>query len=72
VIERVEPEYSDEARLASLEGTVQITCEIGEDGSVRDVSVKHGLGLGLDEKAVEAVRKWKFAPGTFDGRPTVL
>jgi TonB family protein len=69
VIERVEPEDTDEARLVSLEGTVQMVCEIGEDGSLRDVSIKQGLGLGLDEKAVEAVRKWKFAPGTFDGRP---
>jgi TonB family protein len=72
VIERVEPEDTDEARLASLEGTVQVLCEIGEDGSLRDVSVKQGLGLGLDEKAVEAVRKWKFAPGTFDGRPIAM
>ena len=72
VIERVEPEYSDEARLVSLEGTVRILCEIGEDGSLRDVSVKQGLGLGLDEKATEAVRKWKFAPGTFDGRPIAM
>jgi TonB family protein len=72
VIERVEPEYSDEARLVSLEGTVQMVCEIGEDGSLRDVSIKQGLGLGLDEKAVEAVRKWKFAPGTFDGRPVAM
>jgi TonB family protein len=72
VIERVDPEYSDEARLTGLAGTVQVVCEIGEDGSVRDVSIKRGLGLGLDEKAVEAVRKWKFAPGTYDGRPIAM
>jgi TonB family protein len=72
VVERVEPEYSDEARLAGLQGTVEMVCAIGDDGSVRDVRIKHGLGLGLDEKAVEAVRKWKFAPGTFDGRPIAM
>jgi TonB family protein len=72
VIERVEPEYTDEARLVSLEGTVRLLCDIGEDGSLRDVTVQQGLGLGLDEKAVEAVRKWKFAPGTFDGRPVAM
>jgi TonB family protein len=72
VIERVEPEDTDEARLVSLQGTVQVVCKIGEDGSLRDVSVKQGLGLGLDERVVEAVRKWKFAPGTFDGRPVAM
>jgi TonB family protein len=72
VIERVEPEDTEEARLASLEGTVQVLCEIGADGSVRDAQVNRGLGLGLDERAVEAVRKWKFAPGTYDGRPVAM
>lgn len=72
VVEEVEPEYSDEARLASLEGTVRVVCEIGQDGSVRDARVKHGLGLGLDERALEAVWKWKFSPGSFDGKPVTM
>jgi TonB family protein len=72
VIERVEPEDTEEARLASLEGTVQVLCEIGADGSVRDAQIHRGLGLGLDERAVEAVRKWKFAPGTYEGRPIAM
>jgi TonB family protein len=71
-IEKIEPKYSDEARLASLEGAVRVRCEIGPDGSVRDVSLKRGLGLGLDERALEAVWKWKFAPGTFDGKPVTM
>ncbi len=61
-VEHPAPEYSDEARRAGLEGTVLISAVIAEDGSVRDPRVMRSLGLGLDEKALEAVTKWKFVP----------
>lgn len=61
------PEYTDEARAAELEGTVWIAAIVGRDGTARDVRVMHGIGLGLDEKAVEAVRKRRFRPGMYEG-----
>jgi TonB family protein len=59
-----DPEYSDEARLAELEGTVVISGGAGEDGNARDLRVSQSLGLGLDEKAIEAVQQWRFKPDT--------
>jgi TonB family protein len=61
-IPRTDPEYSEEARLAGLEGTVYLSGVIAEDGSPRDLKVIRPLGLGLDEKAVEAATQWRFAP----------
>ena len=58
------PEYSAEARLAGLEGTVQIIGTIAEDGTPSDLHVTQPLGLGLDQKALEAVQHWRYAPGT--------
>ena len=61
----VTPVFSKEAERANFKGlgTVQINAVIGVDGRVRNPKVFKGLGLGLDEKAVEAVRQWKFKPG---------
>jgi TonB family protein len=61
-IQKTDPEYSEEARAAGLEGTVTLSGMIGADGFMRDPQVTGPLGLGLDEKAVEAVRQWKFTP----------
>jgi TonB family protein len=69
VIQKSEPEYPDEARVAGLEGTVVVQAVIGEDGVPRDIRVAKSLGLGLDEKAVEAVSTWRFKPGMKDGVP---
>jgi TonB family protein len=57
-------EYSAEARLAGLEGTVQVTGMIAEDGTPHDLRVTQSLGLGLDQKALEAVALRRFAPGS--------
>jgi TonB family protein len=67
-----QPEYSEEARLAKLQGPVMVSVTIGEDGKPRDVRVVRPLGLGLDEAAVAAVSDWQFRPGMKDGKPTVL
>jgi TonB family protein len=64
-----EPEYSEEARAAKYQGTVTLKVTIGPDGMARDIEVTRSLGLGLDEKAAEAVSVWKFKPGTKDGVP---
>jgi TonB family protein len=69
VIFTLEPEYSDEARKAHYQGVVVIVAEIGTDGRPHDLHVVRPLGLGLDEKAVEAVAKWRFRPAIADGAP---
>jgi TonB family protein len=64
-----EPEFSDEARRVKFQGTVTLSAVIGADGRARNIRVARSLGMGLDEKASEAVRTWRFQPGTKDGRP---
>ncbi len=64
-----EPEYSEEARKAKYQGTVVLWVVVGPDGRVRDIRVSRSLGMGLDEKAMEAVRQWRFDPARKDGQP---
>ena len=69
LIHKVEPVYTEEARAAKLEGVVTLQIEIWEDGRPHNIRVQKSLEPGLDEKAIEAVRQWRFAPGTKDGKP---
>ena len=69
VVAKAKPEYSEEARLAKLEGSVLLSLVVGADGHPRDIQVARPLGLGLDESAVENVRAWQFRPGTKGGTP---
>jgi protein TonB len=57
-----EPPYTEDARKAKLQGSVTLRVLIGADGRARLIQVVKGLGLGLDEKASQAVRGWRFAP----------
>ncbi len=68
LITKVEPEYSEEARKAKFSGVVRLAVIIDEHGIPTDIHVTGPLGLGLDEKAVEAVQKWRFRPGMKNGR----
>jgi len=65
---KVEPEYSEEARKNKYQGTVVLAVEVWPDGRAHNLRVVRSLGLGLDEKAIEAVSKWKFVPGKKDGK----
>ncbi len=67
-----EPKYSKQARKAKLEGTVTLSIIVGTDGTPKNIRVTHGLGMGLDEKAVEAVSKWRFRPGQKEGHPVAV
>jgi TonB family protein len=67
-----EPEYSEEGRKARYQGTVLLQVVVGVDGRTRDVRVARSLGMGLDEKALEAVRQWRFDPATQDGQPVAV
>ena len=57
-----DPSYSKEARKKHYEGTVVLWIVIGSDGRVHDLKVARPVGMGLDEKAIEAVKKWRFDP----------
>jgi TonB family protein len=67
-----EPEYSEEARKAKYQGVVILQVVVGEDGRPRDIRIARSLGLGLDEKALDAVRQWQFEPGRMNGRPVAV
>ena len=69
LINKVEPEYSEEARKAKYSGTVLLSIVVDANGTPRDIHVLRPLGLGLDEKAIEAVSKWRFRAGMKGGRP---
>jgi protein TonB len=71
-IYRVEPEYSEEARKAKFQGTVVLSIVIDEHGMPTQFKVVRPLGLGLDEKAIEAVQKWRFKPGYRDGKAVAV
>ncbi len=67
-----DPEYSEEARKAKYQGTVVLWLIVGPDGKPRDIKVARALGMGLDQKAIEAVRNWKFEPAMKDGKPVAV
>ena len=69
LVSKIEPEYSEEARKAKYSGTVLLSIIVDEHGLPRDIKVVRPLGLGLDEKAIEAVSHWRFRPGMKGGRP---
>lgn len=69
ILYREEPEYSEEARRARHQGTVIIEGIVRRDGSVDILGVVRGLGYGLDEKAIEALRNWRFNPALRNGEP---
>ena len=69
VIHRVVPEFTDQARRVKFQGTASIGLIVDAQGNPEDVHVVHPLGMGLDQKAVEAVRQYKFKPAMFQGHP---
>jgi TonB family protein len=69
IIYKLDPEFSEEARKNKWQGTVVLKVIVGVDGKTHEISVLRSLGMGLDEKAIEAARLWRFEPGTKDGQP---
>jgi TonB family protein len=67
-----EPEFSEEARRVKLQGEVTLLGTIGADGLPRNLRVVRSLGMGLDEKALEAVKTWRFEPARMNGRPVAV
>jgi protein TonB len=69
LLREVRASYTDEARRANLNGEVVLEIVVRRDGSVGDVRILQRLGSGLDERAVQAVRQWRFAPARLKGTP---
>lgn len=69
ILYRRDPIYSEDARKAQYEGTVVLEAIVHRDGSVEILRVIRGLGLGLDENAMDALREWRFRPATRQGVP---
>ena len=69
VIFSPEPGFSDEARKAKQQGIVGLMLVVGKDGHTYDIHIRQSLGMGLDEKAIEAVSRWRFRPATLNGQP---
>ncbi|MDE0629615.1 MAG: TonB family protein [Bryobacterales bacterium] len=72
ILDLVSPEYTDEAVDAELEGSVELELRVREDGAAHGIKVVRGLGMGLDERAVEAVGQWIFDPAKKAGRPVEI
>jgi len=64
-----DPDYTEEARKAKKQGTCVLWLIVDSSGHPRDLKVVRGLGMGLDEKALEAVKNWRFQPALKDGKP---
>lgn len=69
VLSKTDPEYTPDAKDAHIEGTVILRCVITSEGVADDITVVQGINPGLDQKAMEAIAKWTFQPGTKDGQP---
>jgi protein TonB len=69
LVREVKADYTEEARRRNLEGDVVLQIVVRRDGSVGAVQLTKGLGGGLDERAIEAVRQWQFAPAMRVGSP---
>jgi periplasmic protein TonB len=72
VIYQVEPEFSEEARKAKVAGNVLVNLWVDTNGNPSHVRVIRGVGMGLDEKAIEAVRQYKFRPAMENGKPVLV
>jgi len=68
VIFNPEPTFSEEARKSKTQGRVSLLLVVGKDGLPYDIRVRESLGMGLDEKAIEAVNRWRFRPAMFNGQ----
>lgn len=72
VIHSIDPEFTEQARLTNFQGTVVLQLIVDTDGNPQNVHVTRHLGLGLDEKAIEAVRQYKFRPAMYQGHPVAV
>jgi TonB family protein len=67
-----DPEYSEQARLKNYMSVVKIAGTVDPQGSFTDLCLMEAAGVGLDDKAFEAVRRWQFEPATLNGQPVAV
>ena len=67
VLQKTEPSYTEEARLAAVDGSVRISLVVDSEGNPSDLKVTQPIGFGLDEAALHCIASWKFKPGMKDG-----
>ncbi len=72
VIYQVDPEFSEEARKAKYQGTCTLMLVVDANGRPTNIRVANSLGMGLDEKAIEAAKKWRFEPAMKNGHPVAV
>jgi len=74
VVKEVKPQYTKEAMQAKIQGTVWLSCVVGETGHITDVKVSKSLDseYGLDQAAIDAARQWEFKPGRKDGKDVAV
>jgi TonB family protein len=72
VVRSVQPEFTDEARRANFQGNVSVQLIVDSEGNPQNVRPVSHLGMGLDEKALEAVRQYKFRPAMYQGHPVAV
>jgi protein TonB len=65
----VKADYTEEARRRNIEGEVVLEIVVRRDGSVGDVKLVNGLGSGLNDRAITAVKQWRFSPAKRLGAP---
>jgi protein TonB len=68
-LSRPSPKYTPEAENAGVEGKVRIELRVNDTGDVEDAKVLQGLGHGLDDSAIQTVKRWRFRPATLCGKP---
>ena len=72
LVSRVDPEFTEEARAANFQGNAAIQLVVDQQGNPQNIRVVRRAGMGLDEKAVEAVRQYRFHPAMFQGHPVAV
>jgi TonB family protein len=72
LVHSAEPEFTEQARQANFQGTVSVQLIVDAQGNPQDVRVARHLGMGLDEKAVAAVRQYKFRPAVYQGHAVAV
>lgn len=72
VIHSVEADFTEDARQANFQGSASIELIVDQQGNPQNIRIIHPLGMGLDAKAVEAVRQYKFRPAMYQGHPVAV
>jgi TonB family protein len=72
VVRQLDPQFSEEARSAKYQGTINLAMVVDKTGQTRNIRIMRPIGMGLDQKAVEAVSRWQFEPALKDGEPVAM